>query len=142
MASNAAHSDWARHRLAELPERAAVAVLGLTYKPGTSTLRRSSAVALCEWLVDRGFAVSAFDPEADVPEGALPGVGLAGSAAEALGGAAAAVIATPWPEFRDLTPDDLVAAMADPIVIDEGWSLAALAEDDRITYIAPGRAMS
>ena len=31
-----------------------IAVWGLTYKPGTDTLRRSSAVELCRWLVRAG----------------------------------------------------------------------------------------
>jgi len=142
--SNELHRDWARHHLARLLEDhvddAPVAVLGLTYKPGTSTLRRSSAVALCSWLADRGVAVSAFDPAAEDPEGVLPpSLTLAASATDAVRGARAAVVATPWPEFRELSADDLVAAMRQPVVIDEGWSLAGLASDPRITYLAPGR---
>jgi UDPglucose 6-dehydrogenase len=141
LASNGAHRDWVRDRLAALPAGAPVAVLGLTYKPGTSTLRRSSAVALCHWLAGRGVSVRAFDPVADVPPGALPdSVELAASAGDALRGAAAAVVATPWPEFRLLSGDELVAAMLEPLVIDEGWSLVGLASDPRITYVAPGRA--
>jgi UDPglucose 6-dehydrogenase len=141
LASNAAHRDWVRDHLAALGGEAPIAVLGLTYKPGTSTLRRSSAVALCHWLDARGASVRAFDPVADVPPGALPAsVTLAASAVEALQGVRAAVVATPWPEFRELTGDDLVESMLEPVVIDEGWSLSALASDPRITYVAPGRA--
>lgn len=141
LTSNDAHRAWVRDHLEAIQPGAIVAVLGLTYKPGTSTLRRSSAVALCRWLAERGNAVRAFDPIADVPPGTLPeSVELVASAAEALEGAAAAVVATPWPEFRSLTADDLAGAMLAPVLIDEGWSLAALASDPRITYIAPGRA--
>jgi UDPglucose 6-dehydrogenase len=143
IASNELHRDWARDQLARLLDAsrdAPVAVLGLTYKPGTSTLRRSAAVGLCRWLDDRGVAVRAFDPGAEVPQGVLPSsLTLAPSAREAVRGARAAVVATPWPEFRELTADDLAATMLDPIVIDEGWSLAELASDPRITYVAPGR---
>jgi UDPglucose 6-dehydrogenase len=141
LTSNEALAGWVRTHLATLSGDAPVAVLGLTYKPGTSTLRRSSAVALCAWLAEHGRTVRAFDPVADVPAGVLPdSVELAPTALDALKGAGAAVVATPWPEFRSLTGDDIVAAMLDPIVIDEGWSLAALADDPRITYVAPGRA--
>jgi UDPglucose 6-dehydrogenase len=141
--SNELHRDWARAHLARLLADggdAPVAVLGLTYKPGTSTLRRSSAVALCAWLADRGVAVTAFDPAAEDPEGVLPAsLTRAASAQEAVRGARAAVVATPWPQLRELTADELVSAMASPVVIDEGWSLAGLASDPRITYLAPGR---
>jgi UDPglucose 6-dehydrogenase len=141
LSSNAAHRDWVRTHLERVSGDAPVAVLGLTYKPGTSTLRRSSAVALCHWLAERGTAVRAFDPVADVEPGSLPdSVTLASTAVDALTGAAVAVVATPWPEFRDLTGDDLVDAMLEPVVVDEGWSLSALASDPRITYVAPGRA--
>src|SRR5262249_17766884 len=63
-ASNDAHRLWAQHRLAQglsLPGRT-VAVWGLTYKPGTDTLRRSGAVELCDWLHEQGATVRAHDP--------------------------------------------------------------------------------
>ncbi len=141
MASNAAHRNWPRDRLAELPAGSAVAVLGLTYKPGTSTLRRSSAVALTR-VARRARLLGR--PRSTRKRTCLrapcPASRSPARRAEALAGAAAAVVATPWPEFRELTADDLAGAMADPVVIDEGWSLAALAADSRITYVAPGRA--
>ncbi len=39
-----------------------VAVWGLTYKAGTDTLRRSSAIELCQWLLEQGAQVQAHDP--------------------------------------------------------------------------------
>jgi UDP-glucose 6-dehydrogenase len=39
-----------------------VAIWGLTYKPGTDTLRRSSAIELCRWLLAVGATVTAHDP--------------------------------------------------------------------------------
>ena len=141
LTSNDAHRSWVHHHLEAMAPGATVAVLGLTYKPGTSTLRRSSAIALCHWLARRGYAVRAFDPVAEVPSGALPeSVELVASATEALQRAVAAVVATPWPQFLALTADDVAGAMLAPVVIDEGWSLASLASDPRITYVAPGRA--
>src|SRR5262249_38272086 len=61
--SNEAHKDWPRRRLVELvgdPRGKAIAILGLTYKPGTDTLRRSTAVETARWLGDRGARVTAF----------------------------------------------------------------------------------
>ncbi len=41
-----------------------IAVWGLTYKPGTDTLRRSDAIELCRWLVSQGASVHVHDPAA------------------------------------------------------------------------------
>ncbi|PYJ41640.1 MAG: UDP-glucose/GDP-mannose dehydrogenase family protein, partial [Verrucomicrobia bacterium] len=63
--SNEGHKDWAMRRLETLfPNlgQIKVAVLGLTYKPGTDTLRRSSSVELCSALLMRGCVVYCFDP--------------------------------------------------------------------------------
>lgn len=144
LVSNAAHAGWVKEKLdrllAEAP-RPAVAVLGLTYKPGTSTLRRSAAVELCRWLHERGADVRAHDPAvAELPEELRPVLRLCRSAEEALTGAAGAVVATEWPDYRGLSAEQLVAWMDRPRVIDPNWFLAgALGDDERITYLATGR---
>src|SRR5450759_2140238 len=64
-ASNDAHRLSAQNRLSQVLSGLSgrtVAVWGLTYKPGTDTLRRSSAVELCEWLHAQGATVRAHDP--------------------------------------------------------------------------------
>ena len=66
-ASNREHRNWARRRLAATLaplDGRIVAVWGLTYKPGTDTLRRSTAVELCRWLVQQGVHVRVHDPAA------------------------------------------------------------------------------
>jgi UDPglucose 6-dehydrogenase len=142
--SNAEHLTWPQRRLRELLsplDGRRVCVLGLTYKPGTSTLRRSSAVEACRWLLDQGAEVRSFDPGVlghgtETP----PEVGLRPSAEEALRGSEAVLIATPWPSFRELTPDELVAwCGATPLVLDPGGHLAdGLARDARIRYVTVG----
>lgn len=141
--SNDTHKGWLRERVARLLAGVAaptVAVLGLTYKPGTSTLRRSTAVELCAWLAAQGVRVRAFDPAVRELPGELRAVELAADARAALAGADLAVVATEWPEFRALAADDFLA-MRRPAVIDQNWFLAgALAGDGRISYTATGRA--
>lgn len=142
-ASNVEHRLWPRRSLegvlGELRGRK-VAILGLTYKPGTDTLRRSESVALAEWLTTLGASVSAFDPAVkELPDSAAP-FSLAPSALDALEGADAAVVATEWPEFRNLTAADLLTRMNSPCVVDANRFLeAALGADERIRYIAVGR---
>ena len=60
--SNECQKNWLRDQLSSVPAGATVAVLGLTYKPGTDTLRRSGSVELCKWLMSRGVKVRAHDP--------------------------------------------------------------------------------
>jgi len=42
-----------------------IGILGLTYKPGTSTLRRSLPIEICNLLYDNGAKLFAYDPKAD-----------------------------------------------------------------------------
>ena len=63
--SNDAHREWPQRRLEQLLGALTahtIGVWGLTYKEGTDTLRRSSAIELCRWLVAQGASVRAHDP--------------------------------------------------------------------------------
>ena len=101
-----------------LPGRT-LAVLGLSFKAETDDIRDSPAVALAAALLDGGAHVRAYDP-ASGPAAAerLPALEVVGSAADAVAGADAVVIATEWPEFRDLPWADLRPSMSRPLVID------------------------
>lgn len=142
--SNDAHKDWPRRALQHLFGTLAgkrVAILGLTYKPGTDTLRRSSAVELCLWLADQGAVVQAFDPAVNqLPPLLAPVIRFSSTCEKALQGADALVIATEWPMFKALSSDDLIKSMRTPIVIDPNRFLAAaLATDRRLQYVAVGQ---
>lgn len=140
-ASNECQKNWLRDQLSGVPAGATVAVLGLTYKPGTDTLRRSGSVELCRWLLARGVRVRAHDPAVKNGAEELAGVELAATAEDALRGADVGVLATPWPAYRALTAAQVRAAMKNPKVIDPTHFLAAgLANDPAVSYIAAGRA--
>ncbi len=140
--SNARHKEWPRRRLAELLgdlSNKHIAVLGLTYKPGTDTLRRSEAVELCRWLHQQGARATAYDPAVRTLPTDLQGVlTLCGSPAEAAAGAHALYLATPWPEFADLDGAALVRAMAQPIVLDPGRVLKRPPQGAGIRYLTVG----
>lgn len=139
--SNECQKNWLRDQLSSLPAGATVAVLGLTYKPGTDTLRRSGSVELCKWLLARGVKVRAHDPAVKAGADELRGVELADTAEGAMRGADVSVLATPWPVYRTLTPAQVRGAMKRPRVIDPTHFLAAgLANDPTIAYVAAGRA--
>src|SRR5205823_11444808 len=98
-ASNDAHKTWTRRRLANALggiRGRRITVWGLTYKPGTSTLRRSGAIELCDWLSAEGATVSAHDPVVRLlPDGAGRGAIGQDDPLAAAAGADAPVRATP-----------------------------------------------
>ncbi|GAB3685823.1 UDP-glucose 6-dehydrogenase AglM [Salinarchaeum chitinilyticum] len=95
-----------------------VAVLGLSFKPGTDDVRNSRAIPVIEGLEARGATVVAYDPvaEANMRE-QFPELTTADTAEAALDGADAAVVVTGWDEFSALD-SGAFAAMASPIVVD------------------------
>ncbi|HEY8217630.1 MAG TPA: nucleotide sugar dehydrogenase [Acidimicrobiia bacterium] len=141
--SNALHMTWAEQVIAdELGDLQGIgiAVLGLTYKPGTDTLRRSASVELCRTLASRGAAVRVHDPAArELP--ADLAVTRVATAEDAVRDARVVVIATPWPEYAELARDHLVEAMAAPaLVVDAAGLRRDLAtEDPRVVYRTVGR---
>lgn len=141
-ASNREHEGWARRCLAEhlgtLAGRT-VAVWGLTYKPGTSTLRRSSAVDLCRWLLAEGAHVRAHDPAAEPLPAELAAVTRVTSAVDATTGADALVVATTWPEYRGVLPDEVAGALGGRLVVDANAFLArTLGADARFRFVSVG----
>jgi UDPglucose 6-dehydrogenase len=141
--SNDGHRQWVRRKisgiLSPLKGRT-VAVWGLTYKPGTDTLRRSSSVELCEWLFDRGVQVRVHDPAVKVlPEDLSQKITHCRTALEALEGAVALVVATEWPEYALIDPDRIVESMRQPIVFDVNRFLSAQLETKpTVRYITIG----
>jgi UDPglucose 6-dehydrogenase len=96
-----------------------IGLLGLAFKAGTDDIRSSPAVRLADWLLAHGAVVHAFDPAASGHASRLlPELIVHGSAIEALTGAEVAVIATEWPEFKELDWASARDAMAVPLVID------------------------
>jgi len=96
-----------------------IGVLGLTYKPGTSTLRRSAALEIIGELVSEGAFVKAFDPKADLEEMRVRREFVfCSDPSEVARDADALVIITEWPEFRSLDFDLIKAAMKKPVVVD------------------------
>jgi UDPglucose 6-dehydrogenase len=124
-ASNENHKAWLQRQISEalgdLRGRT-FAILGLTYKPGTNTLRRSPSVEVARWLNEKGASVRAFDPQiTQLPEDLQSTMSLGSSIADALHGAGALVVMTPWPEFRMLDP-----SLVPLIVFDAGRFLEKL----------------
>lgn len=96
-----------------------IGVLGLTYKAGTSTLRRSAALEIIKDLVDNGATVRAYDPKADLEEiRAHKEFKFCTNPYEVSKDSDALVIVTDWPEFRELDFDFIKSVMRRPVLID------------------------
>lgn len=79
-----------------------ILLLGATYKPGTSTLRRSLPLEIAGLLADGGAYVSIFDPKADFTEyNGECSFEVAGTIDDGAKDADLLVLLTDWPEFRE-----------------------------------------
>lgn len=108
-----------------------VALLGLTYKPGTNTLRRSRALELASLLRCAGADVRGFDPRVDQSCAETHGLLLCNDPYQAAESADALLVMTPWPEFNSLDFVRLRRAMRQPVLIDAHNFL-----DDRAARLA------
>jgi len=143
LSSNTLHKRWlfdTVERTLRGTDAPIAAVLGLTYKAGTDTLRRSAAVELCRWLHERHIRVQAHDPAIlSLPPELAGVIMLRSTVSEALAGADIAIVSTEWPEFGGLTADDFVSRMRRPRIIDQNRFLSrSLHEDRRVQYVSVG----
>jgi UDPglucose 6-dehydrogenase len=91
-----------------------IAILGLAYKEHTHSVKNSPALALLARL--QGIDVRAHDPA--VPAAVVPDVVRCADPLACAEGANALVIATPWPEYRELPIGDLARVMAGRVMLD------------------------
>lgn len=141
--SNDRHRDWpVRKLLQRLPDLsgARVALIGLTYKPGTDTLRRSSAVEWAQQLHAAGAHIIAFDPAVRTLPPELDFISLADDLPATVADADALIACTGWPEFRERDDWlDLIAIMRRPLVLDPAKILArALGGNADVDYLTVG----
>jgi len=100
-------------------ERLTVGILGLTYKTGTSTLRRSAAIEIARGLKSAGAIVKGYDPKAAIEElGGEDVIQFCSSPDEAAADSDALVIVTEWPEFKDLNFAALASLMKHRVLVD------------------------
>jgi len=95
---------------------ARVAVLGLSYKPGSHVIEASQAVEIVRRLVSDGYRVRAYDPQVK----AIPATNaeLMASVEACLAEADCCVIATAWEEFQRLKRKELPSRIKPEAIID------------------------
>lgn len=140
--SNDYHKSWVRRKLTVLfpnLEGVTVAVWGLTYKPGTDTLRRSLIVEVCNWLLERGATIRVHDPLVrELPAGWAGRVHRFDDPIKALGTAKVLLIGTEWPDYRNVEAEQVAKAAPGLVVLDANRFLVAFQAVPALTYIAVG----
>ena len=131
----------ARERLLTL-QGLKVAVLGLTFKPGTDDLREAPSLVNIPLLLEAGADVYAYDP-AGIPHfrKKYPSeVTYCASVKEALTDADACFIFTEWPEIASLEPGMFKSWMKNALVFDGRniWKPEKMAESG-VEYYSIGR---
>ncbi|MEK9186273.1 MAG: nucleotide sugar dehydrogenase [Patescibacteria group bacterium] len=86
-----------------------IAVLGLTYKPGTTTLRRSLALEIVRDLRKMGAKLNLHDPF-------VKKTGFISDLYETLSGCEAVLVITPWPELFGLDFSRARSLMKEPAI--------------------------
>lgn len=140
--SNECHKQWVTNKLREVfgdIKDKTFAVLGLTYKPDTSTLRRSSSVETCRAMSEAGARIQAFDPGVTGLPSDLSFIRLMPSAESALEGADALLVQTQWDEFKKLSADLIVRRINAAVVVDPNGFLDTLQHAPGLRYFAIGR---
>jgi nucleotide sugar dehydrogenase len=95
-----------------------IAILGLSFKPGTDDLRDAPALDIAGRLLAAGAIVSAYDPVVKNLPDELAAVRIAADPYDAAYRVDAIVLATEWPEFLDLDAGDLRRAMRGDLFLD------------------------
>ena len=114
-----------------------IAILGLSFKPGTDDMRDARSIPIINKLLSSGAKVFAFDPQANEQAKSIFGdkLSYANSAVEALQNAEACIIVTEWPEFSDPA---LYENLRGSFIIDGRRSLNPKSLSHRLVYMAIG----
>ncbi len=140
--SNDLHKKWIRRKLIEYSgslQNTVIAVWGLTYKANTDTLRRSLSVELCDWLLENGAIVHVHDPVVKkLPEHWGSRVVKFASPFDAAKKAKALIVATEWPQYREVVKDWPKNVLDDMLLIDANRYLYDYLDLRQIKYLAVG----
>ena len=116
-------------------------IFGLTYKPNTSTLRRSVSLEIIRALQTKGFRIQAHDPRADLTESPNElTFNCSRDPYEATRGSDGILLFTDWPEYRELDYGRIKESMRDSLILDTKHYL----DGDKLrkfgfTYVELGR---
>lgn len=117
-----------------------VAVLGLTFKPGTDDLREAPSLDNISILLEEGANIKAYDPvgEDNYRKIHPNEIEYTNTPEEALKNSDVCFIFTEWDEIKNVKPSEYIDLMKTPIVYD-GRNIYSLEEMKNIEYYSIGR---
>jgi UDPglucose 6-dehydrogenase len=142
--ANSVHRrDWASRTIASAVlatrPKATIAVWGLAYKENTHSIKNSPSLATIAQLPDIDLRLH--DPMVKSPVVGRDKALAFDSELEAIEGADALAILTPWPQYAQIAPSDIAARLKGAIVIDPYGVLdARAAAKAGLDYYTLGRA--
>lgn len=119
-----------------------VAILGMSYKPGTHIVEESQSVILAEQLCENGYKVSVHDAKAlgSVKEVLGESVSYEADKYDCVKDADAVVLMTNWPEYSDADWGKVKEMVhKDAVVVDSWRTLDSSDILDGIEYVALGK---
>lgn len=120
-----------------------IAVLGLTFKPGTDDLREAPSLVNIPWLLDEGAIIHAWDPvgRENFSTQVSGNIVYHESIEDTLVDTDICFIFTEWEDVKNLDPEVFVKKMRKPIILD-GRNCFALNSFDgkKVIYDSIGRA--
>lgn len=117
-----------------------VALLGLSYKPGTHIIEQSQSVMLAEKLAKSGYRVSVHDPKALSSTKKVLGesVEYEEDVYSCVKNAVAVVIMTNWPEYEQLNWNRIESQANEDAVVIDSWRTIKAHGFGKLDYIALG----
>ena len=110
-------------------------VLGLAFKQNTDDVRQSPAIELCHRLLREGAILRVHDPKAmGKARAVLPDVTYVEDMNEVAEGCDALIVATEWPEFKQLDLERVRKCLTHPILFD-GRNLFDVREMEALGFI-------
>jgi UDPglucose 6-dehydrogenase len=97
-----------------------IAILGLSFKPGTDDVRGAASIRIINHLIQEGAHVNAYDPVAIGNAKKVLGtkIDYSPTVAKCLGKADCCILVTEWEEFKKLSPEDFIRLMRTPFLFD------------------------
>ena len=140
--SNDEHKTWVRRKLlnhfGDISGKN-IGVWGLTYKPGTDTLRRSASLETCDWILSMGGQINVYDPTVEIlPKKWGKTAKRFSSPLEVVQCSDALIVATEWPDFKEIEIDFKALKRKEFAIFDANSFLKPLISNGASHYYSVG----
>lgn len=119
-----------------------ISILGITYKSDTDFLEDSAVVDIINRLIYKGIDIKIYDPSGynnlsrELKESKR--ITFSDSALNCIKNTSLCLLATPWGEFSELSQEDFIRSMKNPVIID-AWNFYSFDNKTDIIRIRIGK---